>query len=413
MEFITAIYYLFIISTLFFSTFFLIIYFEKWDKKKQDPVAKNPKPLTVLIPAYNEEESISETLQCLINSSYPQDKLNILIINDGSKDRTLEIIKKWHKKYPKTIQYINQKNQGKAVALNNGLKKVKTEFVAVIDADSFPKKDAMMRMMGVFETEPDTAAVTSNIQIKQKDTFLRKIQDIEYTVIIWIRKLLQHLEAIYVTPGPLAMYKTRVLKKLGGFDRKNLTEDIEIAWRLLSKNYKIRIAIDAIVLTNTPTKIKEWWNQRVRWSAGGIQTLLKYKNTFLKKRYGMVGVFVIPFFSFTMFTSVLGFTVVMYRIFSEIIFRLYYSIISHFVDAGQITNFFTIPNSFTFFGIVLLFLSIFYLLTALLSMGNKRSFNIKNGGILALIVFTIFYVSLFPLVLLNSIYRVMFGIWKW
>lgn len=415
MELISFLYYIFIISTLFFTSFFLIIFIEK--RKHfgfgKDKVAKNPKSLSVLIPAYNEEDSIAETIKCVAESSYPKNKLEIIVINDGSKDNTLQIIQEMQKKYPKLIKIIDQKNQGKARALNNAIKIAKGEFIAVVDADSLVSKNSLLLLMGAFENEPDISAVTSNIQIKERDTFLRKIQDIEYTIIIWIRKILQFIEAIYVTPGPLSMYKASVLRKVGCFDEKNVTEDIEIAWRLLSKGYKIRIALDALILTHAPTKIKAWWNQRVRWSAGGIQTFLKYRKLVFNKKYGSFGIFVIPFFAFSIFISILGFSIVMYRIFGEIAFKLYYAVLSKLIVYPNATHFITIPNSFTFFGILLLVLALLYLILALISMSNKRHFNIRKAGIFALIVFTLFYVSIFPIVLINSIYRVSRGVWKW
>ncbi len=407
-------YYFFIICTIYFTIFFSLIYIETYDLYYNDKPAKKEKLISILIPAYNEGKNVEESIKSILNSDYSKDKIEIIAINDGSTDNTLNILKSWQKKYPKIIKIINQENQGKAVALNNGLKIAKGEFIGVVDADSFLDKNALKMIMGVFENHPDTSAVTSNIQIKQKDNFLRKMQDIEYTTILWVRKLLQFIGAIYVTPGPLSVYKASVLRKVGGFDEKNITEDIEIGWRLLSQGHKIRICLNAVVYTNAPKKLKEWWRQRVRWSAGGYQTALKYKESLFKhKKYGIVGKFVFPFFSLSFIISLLGFSIVIYRFITESIPRIYYSIIARFAKPPSVIEYVTIPNSFTFFGILLLVASIVYTTISLLGIKNKRYFNLNKGGVLIILATLTFYLSLFPIVLIQGIYRVNKGVWKW
>jgi len=407
-------FYFFIICTLYFTIFFSLIYVETFDLFFKDKPAKKEKGISILIPAYNEGRNVEESIKSILASNYSKNKIEIIAINDGSTDNTLKILKKWQKKYPKIIKIINQKNQGKAVALNNALKIAKNEFIGVVDADSYLDKNALKMIMGVFENYPNTDAVTSNIQLKKRNTFLEKMQDVEYTSILWVRKLLEFIGAIYVTPGPLSVYKASVLKKIGGFDEKNITEDIEIGWRLLSKGYNVRISLKAIVYTSAPKNFKKWWKQRVRWSAGGYQTLLKYKKSLFKqKEYGIVSKFVFPFFALSFFTSLLGFAIVIYRFIIEGIPRIYYSIIARFAQPPSVIEYVEIPNSFTFFGILLFIASIIYTTISLLSLKNKKYFNLHKGGVFILLITLTFYLALFPIILIQGIIRVNKGEWKW
>ena len=120
------------------------------------------------------------------------------------------------------------------------------------------------------------------VLVSNRKNFLEKVQIIEYKMIAFMRRLLSFVEGVYVTPGPLAMYRKNAFDRVGGFDQKNLTEDIEITWHLVKDGYLIRMSSNARVFTITPNKWKVWFRQRIRWNMGGIQTILKYKQKALK-----------------------------------------------------------------------------------------------------------------------------------
>ncbi len=115
----------------------------------------------------------------------------MIVINDGSRDNTLEIAKRLQKKYPK-LKILNKKNSGKADSLNKGLKFAKGELVAVVDSDSFPRKDALKKMVGFFE-DPKVGAATCPILARNKKRFFERLQAIEYAVIALTRKLWKEL----------------------------------------------------------------------------------------------------------------------------------------------------------------------------------------------------------------------------
>ncbi|PIN96714.1 hypothetical protein COU56_00075, partial [Candidatus Pacearchaeota archaeon CG10_big_fil_rev_8_21_14_0_10_31_9] len=240
--------------------------------------------VSVLIPAYNEEDSIGGTVKSILDLDY-KNIIEIIIINDGSKDKTKEIALSLEKKYDNVILF-DKVNSGKADSLNQAIKIAKGELIVVVDADSYPSKDSFQKMIGFFD-DLKVGAVTTRIFVREPKTFIQKLQSIEYRVIAFSRKLLGFLDAIYVTPGPLAIYRKSALEKIGGFDPKNITEDIEVTWHLTFEGYKVKMSLDPYVTTVSPNKFKAWFKQRIRWNIGGMQTISKYKKYFFRK--GMLG----------------------------------------------------------------------------------------------------------------------------
>jgi len=270
-------------SVLWFSVFFV----------HRNTIFVNPRPkrypsLTVLVPAYNEEKKIRKCLDSLLNLDYP--KLKIMAINDGSKDRTLKILKEYEKK---GVKVLSKKNSGKADSLNYALRFVNTELFMCMDADSYPSPDCIKKMVGYMENE-SVAGVTPALKIDEVKTFMQKIQWVEYVFSIFLRKLFSIFQCQYVLPGPGSIYRTQLIKELGGFDSKSITEDMEIAFRLQSRKYNLENSIDAYVYTDAPSSFRDLFKQRVRWYRGYLHNIKKYFNLVGNPKYGNLGVFLIP-----------------------------------------------------------------------------------------------------------------------
>ena len=140
----------------------------------QSPEVKKHPFISFLVPAYNEEDSLEGTIKNLLKIEYPKNKFEIIIINDGSKDNTQKIGLILSKKY-KAVRLLDKKNSGKADSLNQAIKIAKGELIAVVDADSYPKQDAVMKMVGHFE-EKDVGAVTSRVLVRNKNNLLSRFQ---------------------------------------------------------------------------------------------------------------------------------------------------------------------------------------------------------------------------------------------
>jgi poly-beta-1,6-N-acetyl-D-glucosamine synthase len=401
MQVIDVIYLMFTFLSLYFTILFLIIYFDTRKEFLSSPLPKKYESLTVIIPVHNEQSSVYEAIMRIKQSKYPKNKLNILVVDDASTDNTPNILK--------TIKGItiitNKQNMGCAAKpCNLALKNVKTKYVAIVDADSFIEDTALARMMAILQEDNLVGAVTASITAKNQKTFLQKIQNIEYSIIVWARKLLQSVESIYVTPGPLAMYRTKVLKDVGGFDEKNITQDIEIAWKVMYHGYKVRMSMQSKVKVTSPQYLRAWWRQRLRWSMGGLQTLWKYRHTLFRTKYGMLGQFVGPFFLLSILTSLTGFCIFMY---ATVITVLKATLA--FLAPNQVLQFYidtiALPSLFLYFGVIIFILSLLYVYLGLHTMDNMKYLSLRRFRVIYIIIYLTAYVTIFPIVLLAAMWR--------
>ncbi len=294
----------------FTSTYFVILFMMLLIKyrnnlfEKKPLIKKNFPFVSIIVPAYNEEGNIVKTLKSLEKIDYP--KYEVIVINDGSKDNTSKIIKNYLKKDHKKFLFIdNKKNKGKAAVLNEGIKKSRGKFIACMDADTIVTPSVLKKALPEFNTNK-IGAVTVSIDLKPKN-FLQKITEIEYAVGLSLSiGILCKLDSAHVTPGPFTIFRKSMLEEIGGFDEKNITEDLEIAYRIQKKGYKIKCCLTTKVYTEVPRDFKGLYKQRRRWYTGALQTLAKHKDVILNKERGIFGVFV-PFNYFLIFLGVLVF----------------------------------------------------------------------------------------------------------
>jgi cellulose synthase/poly-beta-1,6-N-acetylglucosamine synthase-like glycosyltransferase len=272
----------------YLSMVWLIVYFENRNKLLERPNYSRMPPVTFLVPAYNEEKHIADCIKSIQNIDYPRGRLKIIVINDGSTDRTAEIARKMG------VRVITKKNEGsKAAAMNFGIKFVTTELVACMDADSFPTRDYLKKAVSHFN-EKDIGAVASTVKVSNVTTIATKIQWVEYLMSVVFRKLFAILDCQFVVPGPGGIYRTAVLRKIGNFETNNLTEDMEMALRLQVHGYRLANCMDAHVYTACPEDFGTLFRQRMRWYRGYLENFAKYFYMFLNPKYGNFGMFFLP-----------------------------------------------------------------------------------------------------------------------
>ncbi|VVB82151.1 Glycosyltransferase AglI [uncultured archaeon] len=398
MKFLPIIYLVYMFISLYFLSFFLILYFNNRKNLFNHPLAKKHYSISVLVPAYNEENTIEETINSIFEIDYPIEE--VIAINDGSTDRTKEIIEKLLKKYPK-LKLLDKKNSGKGGSLNRGIKMAKGELVVVVDADSYPAKDSFKKMVGYFDDEK-VGAATCVIVPRNKENLLEKMQFIEYNIIAFTRKLLEYVDGVYVTPGPLAMYRKTVLEKVGGFDEKNLTEDIELTWRIIHAGYERKMCLSTYVTTTAPNKWKAWYRQRRRWAVGGNQCMAKYKKEFLKK--GTLGTFILPFFIFNFFIGLGGMGIYLYLLLTNLISNylfLVYSISSN-VPVLTMNNLYITPSFLNYLGIILFVVGFAF---TLMTLSVMKATVLKKQKIRDILFFSIFYLIIYPVITISSVYN--------
>jgi cellulose synthase/poly-beta-1,6-N-acetylglucosamine synthase-like glycosyltransferase len=242
--------------------------------------------VSVLIPAWNEEVGIIKTLESVIETHYP--KLEIVLINDGSTDKTHELIshyihtfnQKVHLKKGNThLRYANLSNRGKAGAINHALTLATGEFIITLDADSVMDKSMISNILKRF-TENRVAAVAGNVVVGNRKKPIELIQQLEYLHGFCFKRSDAIFNSVHTIGGAAAAYRKSALIDVGDFDESIITEDVEISTRLLAKGYKTRYAADAVVFTEGPSDWKGLSAQRLRWKFGQIQTYFKHYRLF-------------------------------------------------------------------------------------------------------------------------------------
>ncbi|WP_415911938.1 glycosyltransferase [Neptuniibacter sp. QD37_11] len=248
---------------------------------RDKPALGQEPSVSVLIPAWNEEVGIINTLRSALAADY--NNYEVIVINDGSTDKTHQLLSEFITYYtpnnPIKLRYFVLENGGKAKALNHALQYAKGEIVLTIDADSLMHPKAIRNMVKKFSSDK-VAAVAGNVAIGNGHAGLGIIQQLEYLCGFFMKRADSVFNAVYIIGGAAAAYRRSVLIEAGGFDHNVITEDIEISTRILGMGYHCRYAPDAIIYTEGPSDLKSLCNQRLRWKYGRFQTFLKHRELF-------------------------------------------------------------------------------------------------------------------------------------
>ncbi|MEJ5338135.1 MAG: glycosyltransferase [Aquificaceae bacterium] len=296
-------------------------------------------PVSLIIPAYNEENVIVRTVHSALNISYSN--YEIIVVNDGSGDATLinlinafnlrkidlvyrQLIKTekvkafyYNPEIPNLI-VVDKERGGKSDALNCGINVSKAPYICSIDADSIIEKDSLIRLMSrVIESEVPVIGLGGVVRVlngvKLKDGEVEKIdlsnkpianlQIVEYlTAFLLGRSGFNVLNQTMILSGAFSLFNKGALIQVGGYSKDTVTEDLEIVVRLhkhfreRGEKYYIGFITDPICWTEIPEDTRTLAKQRRRWHLGLIQTLYKYKFMLFNPRYGRIGMFALPYY---------------------------------------------------------------------------------------------------------------------
>lgn len=408
METLPIIYLIYMFVSIYFLSLYLTLYVRNRKQLFSYPKASKVYDITIVVPAFNEEATIKDTVVEIFKSKYPGLK-KVIVVDDGSKDNTYKIAKALEKKYPLLEVYTKENEGSKGGALNFALPKVKTELFGVVDADSYPHSDALEKMVGFFD-DPKTGAVTCVFVPRNANRFMEKLQAIEYNVIAFTRKLLDYVDAIYVTPGPLALYRKSALDEIGGFDTSNMTEDIEATWHLAYNGYTRRMCLATKATTTVPNKLIQWYKQRRRWNIGGLQCINKYKSCFLRK--GMLGYFILPFFVLQLTLGLIGLGIFAYLTFTRVITNFLYTRYSIVADSPIITmnQFMITPSFLNYLGVALFVMGVLFTLGVLYVLKDRV---LAKQNFFNMLFYFIFYLAVYPFIMISAIYHFIKGGTKW
>jgi len=251
------------------------------EKQKLDGEKIDYPSCTILIPAHNEETVITATIEAMTKLHYPEDKLQIIVINDGSTDRTKEIIEHYAS-IDKRVELFNvpegEGGKGKSRALNLGIKQAKSDVIAIYDADNTPDPDALRYLVANLVLHPELGAVLGKFRTVNKNVnMLTRFINIET---LSFQSMLQagrwQMHNIATLPGTNFVMWASLIKKLDGWDEEALTEDSELSIRIYEEGYKIKFIPYAITYEQEPEKWKVWVKQRTRWVRGNNYVIGKF-----------------------------------------------------------------------------------------------------------------------------------------
>jgi cellulose synthase/poly-beta-1,6-N-acetylglucosamine synthase-like glycosyltransferase len=251
------------------------------EKKALDAMDLGLPPCTILIPAHNEEKVIRRTVEAMTRLEYPHDRLRIVVINDGSSDRTQEIIQEMAVRDPRVVLYdvpLGEGGKGKSRALNLGIRQVESEVVAIYDADNTPEPDALRYLVAQLVLHPELGAVLGKFRTVNKNaTLLTRFINIET---LGFQSMLQagrwQFHNIATLPGTNFVMRTALIRQLDGWDEDALTEDSELSIRIYEEGYIIKYIPYAVTWEQEPQEWGVWIRQRMRWVRGNNYVISKF-----------------------------------------------------------------------------------------------------------------------------------------
>ena len=248
-------------------------------------------PVTVIIPAYNESNVISRTMQTVLDSDYPD--MRVIVVDDGSTDGTAEVVGREYGSHPR-VTLVRKENGGKATALNVGIEQADTEVIVCLDADTVFDRNTIARLARHFE-DPKIGAVAGNVKVGNRMNALTIWQSLEYiTSQNFDRRAYAALDSVPIVPGAVGAWRKSAILKAGGYHSNTLAEDTDLTFRIRILGYHVRAENEAYAYTEAPQSVGSLAKQRFRWSFGILQSLWKHRNLLFRPRYGAFSMLVMP-----------------------------------------------------------------------------------------------------------------------
>ena len=358
------------------------------EKRELDNRSFDYPTCSILIPAHNEEKVIAATIESMLKLEYPKDRLQIIVINDGSKDATKSIIEQYAVKDARVQLFDIPKGEGgkgKSRTLNLGIKQAKGDVIAIYDADNTPDKDSLRYLVAQLLLHKELGAVIGKFRTVNKNaTLLTRFINIET---LSFQSMLQagrwQMHGISTLPGTNFVMWHHIIKKLGGWDEEALTEDSELSIRIYEEGYKIKYIPYAITYEQEPQQWGIWIKQRMRWVRG---------NNYVVKKFWKE----IPRFKSKRMAFDLLYTLSLYYIFFV---AVVFSDLLFLVSLFQLVAI-SLPGPYTFVWVTSLILFLFELF---LSISYDGEDTLTNLAIIILMYFT--YSQLWIYVVIKSVYQ--------
>jgi cellulose synthase/poly-beta-1,6-N-acetylglucosamine synthase-like glycosyltransferase/peptidoglycan/xylan/chitin deacetylase (PgdA/CDA1 family) len=250
-----------------------------------------PPPVSIVVPAYNEQLGIGRAVRSLAKSPYPND-FDVVVVDDGSSDRTAQIVEAMA--LP-NVRLIRQPNAGKAAALNRGIAAAEHEILITVDADTVFEEQTLERLVAGF-AEPDVGAVSGNTKVGNRKRMLGRWQHIEYVMGFNLdRRMYEVLDCMPTVPGAIGGFRRAALQQSGGVSSATLAEDTDITMAIGRRGWRVVYVDDARAWTEAPETLGQLWRQRYRWAFGTIQSVWKHKGAARHPRESKIGRRALPY----------------------------------------------------------------------------------------------------------------------
>jgi cellulose synthase/poly-beta-1,6-N-acetylglucosamine synthase-like glycosyltransferase/peptidoglycan/xylan/chitin deacetylase (PgdA/CDA1 family) len=248
--------------------------------------------VTVVIPAYNEEAGIAATVETMAECDY-RGRLEIIVVDDGSTDRTAQIAEDLG--YP-FVRVITQRNSGKPGALNTGIRESHSDILVLVDGDTVFQPDTIEQLVAPL-ADPDVGAVSGNTKVFNRKGFLGRWQHLEYVVGFNLdRRMYDMLEVMPTVPGAVGAFRRSALYGVRGVSHDTLAEDTDLTMALCRDGWRVVYAPKAIAWTEVPATLGALWKQRYRWCYGTLQAMWKHRHAIVEHgRSGRFGRLCLPY----------------------------------------------------------------------------------------------------------------------
>ncbi|GAA3301535.1 hypothetical protein GCM10020218_095420 [Dactylosporangium vinaceum] len=252
-------------------------------------------PVSVIVPAYNEKEGIEAAVRSLAGGDHPGG-IEVVVVDDGSTDNTADLVAAMH--LP-NVRVVRIPNGGKPNALNVGVAMARHDLIVMVDGDTVFEPDAVRHLVQPF-ADPTVGAVAGNVKVGNRDTIVARWQHIEYVIGFNLdRRLYDILQIMPTIPGAIGAFRRRALADIGGISHDTLAEDTDATMALCRTGWRVVYEERARAWTEAPSKLRQLWLQRYRWSYGTMQAMWKHRRSIVDRGpSGRFGRFGLPFIAF-------------------------------------------------------------------------------------------------------------------
>jgi cellulose synthase/poly-beta-1,6-N-acetylglucosamine synthase-like glycosyltransferase len=258
------------------------LYYMRCERERPPELGADPPYISVLVPVHNEEKVIVQTVEALLAFDYPQDRYEIIVINDNSSDASARLLAELKEKYPhRQLQVLSTDaeigGKGKSNALNIGFAESRGELIAVYDADNTPARPALRYLAADICRDPTLGAVIGKFRTRNRNaSWLTRFINIETLSYQWMAQAGRwQLFRLCTIPGTNFVLRRSILQQIGGWDTKAIAEDTEISFRIYLMGYRIKFQPHSVTWEQEPQTLRVWFRQRTRWVKGNIYVIIK------------------------------------------------------------------------------------------------------------------------------------------